>query len=85
MHAMQLIRTTAAQWGLQRELPPMLREACAVCTSEQNAGCKAAGRHCPSQRQTHAGANLGVREPDFGETPLSDAEVLVGMREGVFK
>lgn len=81
---MQLIQATAIQWGLQHKLPPMLCEAGAECAPEQDRGCKAACSDCTTQGRTHTGADIGVRRPDADETPLSDSEILVGMRDGVF-
>lgn len=81
MSPMRIIETTAAQWGISNAVREVLRSSGSECTPEQDRSSETTCRHCASLRQTYAGAGFGVREPDADETPLSDSEKLIALRE----
>jgi hypothetical protein len=81
MHSVRVIQDTAAQWGLQHEVPGVLRAPGAQCPSRQATSQRHVG--CDSQVQGSAwpGSDFGVRPPEFDETGLSHDEAIVAMRE----
>lgn len=83
MPAMQLIQTTAKEWGLSHELREVLRPSSLERTSEQTTCCGNACSDCASQRRTEQGRDFGVRQPDVDETPLSASEKDIAMREHI--
>jgi hypothetical protein len=50
---------------------------------EQDAGGKDAGGYCLPKKQSWPRRNPSVRAPDFGETPLSRAEIEFAVRRGL--
>ncbi len=83
MPAMQLIQTTAKEWGLLHAVCEVLRPSGSECSSEQASCCRNACSDCASQRCTGQSGHLGVRQPDVDETPLSASEKDIAMREGI--
>jgi hypothetical protein len=83
MPAMQIIETTAAQWGVFVQMRGVLLKAGA----ERKAGQEASGGHAGGHRalsgKSWPGAHLGVRQADPDETPLSESECWVAVREGL--
>lgn len=86
---MQLIETTIRAWGgggpggLQ--VPRVLHATGALDAPEQRACASHARRDCPVSRESWPGASAGVRAPFSWENPLSDSEVLHGIRAGVLQ
>lgn len=65
-------------------LPELLHPACPERPSEQAAGSGNAGSDQAVAVTTWPGKDIGVRAPDAGETPLSMAEVAVGVKLGLW-
>ena len=88
---MRIIKTTAAQWGVQLPVREVLREAGNQHQAGQGEGGINAGVHSQIQGRTEArgntsaslrwaGQGLGVRGPMQDETPLSQSEAQVLLR-----
>ena len=82
MQALQLIQTTASQWGLQLPVHSVLRSPCVEYKARQGQSQDHACLHCSVQRISVARGNFVVREPDQDETPLSESEKQIAEREG---
>mgnify|MGYP000066421562 CR=1 FL=1 len=80
MPAMQLIQTTAKEWGLSHVVCEVLRPSGSECTSEQTACCRNACSDCAAKRRAEQGRDFGVRQPDVDETPLSASEKAIAER-----
>ncbi len=83
MPSLQVIKTTAAQWGVSPGLPGMLRTPGAFNTPDEAAGSRDAGRDRAVSGCAWPGRDFGARQPGTGETPLSPDEVWHGVREGL--
>ncbi len=83
MPAMQLIQTTAKEWGLLHAVCEVLRPSSPERSPEQASCCGNACSDCAAQRRTEQGRDFGVRQPDVDETPLSASEKDIAMREGI--
>lgn len=68
---------------LQPEMPEMLYGLDSEYRSQQNAGKQHAGSDSKDTGRTWPGKDIGVREPSEEETPLSWAEIQVGIIKGV--
>lgn len=83
MPAMRIIETTATQWNVLVQMRGVLLKAGA----ERKAGQEASGGHAGGNRaisgQPWPGAHLGIRQADPDETPLSESECWVAVREGL--
>ncbi len=78
---MRTIKTITLQRHLQHALSPMLRAFGAERSSEQRAGGKTACSNCSISKCAEQRGNFAVRQPDADETPLSEAERLIAVRE----
>ena len=83
MQTMRIIETTAAQWGVFVQMRGVLLQAGAERPARQAPGRIHAGGHRALPRQPWPGAHLGIRAPDLDETPLSDSECWIAVREGL--
>jgi len=81
--SVRVIQETAIQWGLQPQVPHMLRQAGAQCAPGQEASLCHVGGNRSIQAGPFAGIRFGVRTPTPDETTLSADEVLHAMREGI--
>lgn len=84
MPAMQLVQTTAIEWGVFVHMRGVLLSPRAVSTPKQTPGRRDAGGYQQIRGESWPGRYLGVREPDPCETPLSVAEVKHGLSEGLY-
>jgi hypothetical protein len=83
MQTMRIIETTSAQWGVFVQMRGVLLKAGTQHQARQAPGCIHAGGHRALPRQPWPGSHLGVRAPDPDETPLSDSECWIAVREGL--
>ena len=81
MPAMQIIETTAAQWGVFVQMRGVLLQAGTQHQARQATGCVHAGGHRALSGKSWPGAHLGVRKADPDETPLSESECWIAVRE----
>lgn len=81
--AMRIIETTATQWNVLLQMRGVLLKAGAERKAGQEAGSGNAGGHRAISGQPWPGAHLGVRQADPDETPLSESECWVAVREGL--
>jgi len=75
MQAMQIIRTTAQEWGVFVQMREVLCKVSAFSEAGQSSSCGNARGNSKISGESWAGQNLGVRQPDDDETPLSQSEV----------
>ena len=83
MQTMRIIQTTAAQWGVFVQMRGVLLKAGIERQAEQGGSSRDAGGHRPIPTEPWPGAHLGIRAPDPDETPLSDSECWIAVREGL--
>lgn len=83
MPAMQIIETTSAQWGVFVFMRGVLLQAGTQHKTQQTSGSINACSHREVPRQPWPGAHLGVRQADPDETPLSESECWIAVREGL--
>lgn len=83
MLAMQIIQTTAQQWGVFFQMRKVLLKAGAENKAGQETSQRDACCHCKVSRESWAGRNIGIRKPDIGETPLSPAEMEFAWKKGL--
>lgn len=82
MPAMRIIETTAKQWNVFVHMRGVLLQAGTQHPARQEAGCGNAGGHRAISGKSWPGAHLGVRKADPDETPLSESECWIAVREG---
>ena len=82
MPAMRIIQTTVTQWSLQHALPPVLCAAGVSYDTRQGQSEGNADLHSQTRGLTLTRGCFEVRQPDADETPLSESERVVAMREG---
>ena len=75
MPAVQIVNTTAAQWGVFVHMRAVLRSSGSVSAPRQEASERDAGGYREIPGEPWPGCRLGVRAPEVDETPLSVAEV----------
>lgn len=82
---MQAVQRSSDQETLGRLRPAVLRVLCQVgdigLPEQETRSCDVGG-DCKIQRRTWAGRYFGVRAPEVGETPLSQAEVDYAVKIG---
>jgi len=83
MQTVRIMETTAAQWGVFVQMRGVLLKA----SDKHQTGQTACRGNARSYRQisgkSWTGANLGIRQAEPDETPLSIDECWVAVREGV--
>ena len=82
MNGLQTVRSAggqACQRAVQHGVPGLLCGFGADSAPEQGPGRGDAGGDWAQERETWPGQRVGIRAPKAGETPLSDAEVLVAL------
>ena len=84
LRGLRIIQQTARAWAIPLSVPAMLPAAGDVDvarpqTSEGNAGGDRAIKLVPGNGRLEK-----LREPELGETPLSEAEVSFGLRKRIF-
>lgn len=83
---MSILRTEtskAVQRRVFNDLSGVLRQVGSVGSATEAPSGRASVGNRPISREPWPGCCVGVRAPYFQETPLSYAEVLHGMREGL--
>ena len=83
MQTMRIIETTAAQWGVFVQMRGVLLKAGAEHKAGQEASGGNAGGNRAISGKSWPGAHLGVRQADPDETPLSESECWVAVRDGL--
>lgn len=83
MQTMRIIQTTAAQWGVFVQMRGVLLKAGAKRPARQETSSGNAGGHRTISWKSWPGAHLGVRQADPDETPLSESECWIAVREGL--
>ena len=83
MQAMRIIETTATQWALFTHMRGVLLKAGAQRKAGQEASGSNAGGNRALSGESWPGAHLGIRQADPDETPLSESECWVAVREGL--
>jgi hypothetical protein len=83
MQTMRVIETTTSQWGVFVQMRGVLLKAGTQHQTRQAPCCIHAGGYRALPRQPWPGSHLGVRAPDLDETPLSDSECWIAVREGL--
>jgi hypothetical protein len=83
MQTMQIIETTAAQWGVFVQMRGVLLQAGHQHQARQAPGCIHVGGHRALPRQPWPGSHLGIRPPSIDETPLSLDECWIAVRNGL--
>jgi hypothetical protein len=81
MQTMRIIETTAAQWGVFVQMRGVLLQAGHQHQARQTTGRGDAGGDRQVSREPWTGANLGIRQADPDETPLSIDECWIAVRE----
>ena len=83
MPAMRIIETTSAQWGVFVQMRGVLLKAGSERKAGQTKGFGDAGHNSQIRGEPWPGAHLGIRRPGIDETPLSESECWVAVREGI--
>jgi len=83
MQTMRIIETTSAQWSVFVQMRGVLLKAGAERKTRQEASRGNAGGHRALSRESWPGSHLGIRPPGIDETPLSESECWVAVREGL--
>jgi hypothetical protein len=81
MQTMRIIETTSAQWGVFVQMRGVLLEAGHQHQAGQATGRGNAGGNRQVSREPWTGANLGIRQAEPDETPLSFEECWIAVRE----
>lgn len=81
MQSMRSIWQKPTLWPLPLQLPGVLHPVGIKYPTQQSSSSRDAGGYCEVSRQPWPGANIGIRCPDIDETPLSDDECWVAVRE----
>ena len=79
MPAVQIIETTAAEWGVFVQMRGVLCKVGAIHQSEQATRSRNACGHRQVPGESWPGCRFGVRAPAIDETPLSTEEALFGL------
>ena len=82
MPAMRIIETTAKQWNVFVHMRGVLLKVGTQHQTRQEASCGNAGGHRALSGKSLSGTHLGVRAPGIDETPLSESECWIAVREG---
>lgn len=83
MQTMRIMETTAAQWGVFVQMRGVLLKASDKHQTGQTPCRGNAGIYRQVPGKSWTGANLGIRQADPDETPLSESECWVAVREGL--
>ena len=83
MQVLRVIETTAQQWAIFVHMRGVLLKAGAERKAGQEASGGNAGGHRAISGKSWPGAHLGIRQADPDETPLSESECWVAVREGL--
>ncbi len=83
MQTMRIIETTATQWNVLVQMRGVLLKTGAERKARQEASGGNAGGHREIPAEPWPGAHLGVRAPGIDETPLSESECWVAVKEGL--
>lgn len=81
MPAMRIIETTATQWNVLVQMRGVLLKAGSERKARQETSSGNAGGHRALSGKSWPGAHLGVRAPGIDETPLSESECWIAVRE----
>jgi hypothetical protein len=82
MQTMQRSYETNALGPVRNDLPPLLCAAGVSYNTRQGQSESNADLHSQTRGLTLARGRFEVRQPDADETPLSESEQVVAMREG---
>ncbi len=81
MPAMQHSFKTSGEWSVFTQMREVLLTPRFERIPEQNSGGKTACSNCSISKCAEQRGHFAVRRPDADETPLSEAERLVAIRE----